>query len=174
MTESLIEVEIDVKRNRNLYFAPLDRAVRSRFDWRRVADKHGAELRDLWGEEPIPGQRLTLDITRAEGAIVEPLQDRSEYKKRIEARDQTLPPARQTFPNVQVNEWLYWLKAAVHAGDAHLLRGVLPESVDYTPKRFGDSPSANERLTEALIAVLYSGLNDRQREEVGNLVGRAI
>jgi hypothetical protein len=170
MRNSVLEIEVDTRHNRNLYFVPIDRVVRGRFDWRRVADRNGAELREKWGEEPVPGQRIVLDAERREGAIVEPLYTRPELKKRIEAREQVLPPERQSYSNVDVAEWLYWLRAAVAAGDAAVVQGKLPEALDYRPKRFGERRSPQQRLTEALVAVLYAGLSDKQRKEVSHLL----
>ena len=170
MQNTVIEVEVDVDRNRNLYFVPLDRAIRGRFDWRRVADKNGPELRDRWGEEPLPGQTISLDLAKGEGAILEPLCSRAEIKKRVETRGESLSAERQSFTDINPKEWLYWLKAAVKAGKAKLLRGEIPENVDYKPKRFGEVKTTTDRLTEALIAVLHAGLSDKQRKEVSDLV----
>jgi len=171
MTSNVIEVEVDVARNRNLYFTPLDRTVRGRFDWRRIADKHGPELRDQWGEDPLPGQTISLDLAKGEGAILEPLYGRPDVMKRVETRGDTLPPERQTFSEIDPQEWLYWLKAAINTGKARLLRGEMPKAVDYRPRRFGEVKSTTDRLTEALIAVLHASLSDKQRKEVANLVG---
>lgn len=171
MTSSVIEVEIDVARNRNFYFVPLDRTLRGRFDWRRVADKHAPELRDRWGEEPLPGQTIFLDVEKNEGAILDPLHSRKEIKKRIESRGESLPADVQSFTNINPKEWLHWIKAAVKAGKARLVRGKLPEDNDYRPPRFGEVKSTTDRLTEALIAVLHAGLTDKQRKDVAELVG---
>lgn len=170
MKHCVIEVEVDADRNRNLYFVPLERSVRGRFDWKRVADRHSAELRDKWGEEPIPGQRILVDVDKSAGSLVEPLHNYPEIKRRIEERGETLPPERQTFTNIDVNEWLYWLRLAVDSGKASLLNGELPQSVPHRPKRFGQSKSTTDRLSEALVAVLYAGLSEKQRKEVAELV----
>ncbi|MGE3313999.1 MAG: hypothetical protein AB7O26_02705 [Planctomycetaceae bacterium] len=170
MSTNVIEVEIDVARNRNLYFVPIDRNVRGRFDWRRVADKHGPELRDQWGEEPLPGQTISLDVENQSGAILEPLAAVPEFKKRVEARRESLAPARQEFANVNPAAWLYWIKAAVEAGKARLLKGKLPETIDYKPARFGEPQSTTDRLLETLIALTTSMLSDKDRSDVAALL----
>lgn len=170
MTTSVIEIEVDVARNRNLYFVPIDRNVRGRFDWRRVADKHGPELRDQWGEEPLPGQTISLDLETGNGAIVEPLAAIPESRKRVEIRRESLAPARQEFENINPAAWLYWIKAAVEAGKARLLKGTLPETVDHKPARFGEQKSTTDRLLETLIALTTTMLSDKDRSDVAALL----
>jgi hypothetical protein len=166
MNTSVIEVDVDVDRN-----PPLDRAIRGRFDWRRVADKHGPDLRDRWGEEPLPGQTLFLDVDKNEGAILDSFHGRKELKQRVESRGETLPPDVQSFTNINPKEWLYWIKSAVKSGKARLLRGQLPDTVDYRPQRFGEVKSTTDRLIETLITMVNAGLTDKQRKEVKDLVG---
>lgn len=171
MTSNVIEIEVDIERNRNLYFVPIDRQVRGRFDWRRVADKHGPELRDQWGEEPLPGQTISLDLDSGKGAILEPLASVKEFKKCVEDRRETLAPARQEFANINPSAWLYWIKAAVETGKAKLLKGTLPPKVDYKPARFGESRSTTDRLLETLIALTSTMLSDKDRQEAAKLLG---
>src|SRR5437867_3690573 len=94
---NVIEVEIDTPNNGVLYFQPLDRKIRGRFDFARdsepLAKVHMAEF-----PKGVPGQRLGIDLEAGVAYVAEPLHG-AEYqaiRERIKKRGFGLPPERET------------------------------------------------------------------------------
>lgn len=150
---NVIEIEIDGKNNQTLYFRPLQRRIRGRFDLHRVKEPNAGRLFNSW-PEPIPGQRLSLNMDTGEAAIVEPLQapENAALKAKIEAQGQSIAPAREEM-TVDVPTWAFWIKGAVEAGAARVVEGILPEVIEGKPrKRFHSNEVADpiDRLTAAI------------------------
>ena len=150
---NLIEVEIDGPQNQALYFRPLQRRVRGRFDLHRVKEPNAGKLLGTW-PDPIPGQRLALNVDTGEAAIVEPLYEPqyAAIRERIEAQGRKLGPERESF-KVDVPTWAYWLQSAVSSGVARVTAGTLPESIEGMPRlRFhsAEQPDPIDRLTTAI------------------------
>jgi hypothetical protein len=155
MTTRPVEIEIDTDRNSNLYFRPLQRAIRGRFDWNRIREPQARLKAHEW-PLPIPPQRLGIDA-EGNGYLTEPLHDEEHaaIRERIEDKlGQKLEPARQTFPAAHLPTWLYWLKRAVESGIARLVHGQLPTEIEGTPKKnfihAEAPPNSADKLTVAL------------------------
>ena len=135
MKESTLLVEFD-NENRNPYFAPLMRSLRGRFD-AQLATKRDKDAGQLLSEWPdgIPGQQMSVDMDTGEAVLVEPLHDPryAAITERVKQRGCRLFPAREPValdkPTV-----LHWLKEAVAAGQAKIIRGALPDKIEGTPK----------------------------------------
>jgi hypothetical protein len=169
MKTNTIEIEFDGPLNQQVLFQPLGRAMRGRFDTRRMAN--AGKLFHQWPES-IPGQRLQLDVTTGAAEIIEPLYlaEFAPIRERIEQRGWKLPPERETV-QAHVPTWLHWLKGLIDAGKAKLLSGTLPDKIDGKPQlRFHstEQPEPIDKLTVAiteqntLLAKLLSTLANKE------------
>lgn len=136
VTDDVLEVEIDEAKNGSLFFGPLGRRIRGRFDCHRAAkyDKEAAALFSEW-PEPIPGQRLGINAKTGEGYLIEPLHEtkHAAIREKIQKRKATLDPHKQTF-KAHVPTWLYWLKRAAEDGYVKIVSGTVPETIEGEPK----------------------------------------
>src|SRR5688572_2631884 len=103
---------------RNIYFAPLDRRFRGRFDAQQLArrDRDAGQLLNEW-PEPIAGQQLAIDPETGAAEVVEPLHDFPAVAARIKARGFMLAPQRERV-TCDLPTLLYYAAAAVKAGQA--------------------------------------------------------
>ncbi len=160
-----IVVEIDGPLNEGFFFRPLSRRLRGRFDCRRLAEP-GALLRKF--PQAIPGQRIELDAAACTGAIVEPLH-LPEFKAVADEvkKAGTLPPAREEFAAVNVDDWAHYIKAQVEAGLAVVVEGQFPPIDTAKVKQTfitTPPPSPMDRLAAALerqTALLAKVLQER-------------
>ena len=150
-----IEVEIDDRHNHSLWFRPLQRTVRGSFDYNRMSEPMAKVEASKW-PGPIPGQRLGIEPDGT-GYIVEPLHDEqfAAIRERIVAKGVSLEPALQTFETIDQPSWFFFIKRAVEAGIAKLVRGELPAKIDgelrfdyVLNERVAKSPT--EKLTAAI------------------------
>lgn len=162
-TETLL-VEFDAE-NRNPYFPPLSRSLRGRFDAQLAAkrDKDAGALLSEW-PDGIPGQQLAVDCETGKAELVEPLHDPryAAIAERIKSRGCRLFPEREPValdkPTV-----LHWIKEAVNAKQAKVIRGELPEKIDGTPiLHFIVQPVES---TEAKLATAINGMAGAMREQ---------
>lgn len=173
---NVIEVEVNGKNNNNLFFGPLGRTVRGRFELVNATRHHPAAsvLTNRWSE-PIPGQRIGIDTDTGEGFIVEPLHEdeHTAIRDRIK-KTHKLEPRKQTFTRVHVATWLYWLKRAVDAGLAKVTSGKLPDTVEGAKRDLFIPQHANaldklsaaiDRQTEMFGKLLTALLDDRKRQK---------
>lgn len=164
MKESTLVCEFDAE-NRNVYFPPLDRSLRGRFDAQLAArrDKDaGALLSEI--PDPIPGQQIAVDVETGEAALVEPLHDPrfAAIAERIKARGCKLFPEREPL-KIDKPTVLHWLKQAVTDGQARVVKGELPAKIDGTPKlHFIVQPQAS---TSDKLAAALDNLAAAQREQ---------
>ena len=157
MRSELLEVEVDNEKNHDLFFGPLGRRLRGGYDVHRAAkhDKDAHALATQW-PEPVPGQRLALNVETKQGHLIEPLHEDRYAAIREKIADRKfarLEPAETTFANVDVATWLHHIKCAVEAGVAKVVNGKLPETIEGTPRKFfhGEQrKSETETLTEAI------------------------
>jgi hypothetical protein len=150
-----VEIEVDTEHNSNLFFRPLQRNVRGRFDWSRLHEPMARVKAHEW-PTPLPGQRLGVDA-KGVGYIAEPLHDEQHAptKERIEGKlHRKLEPAKQTFDNVHLPSWYYWMQRAVEAGIAQVVSGKLPDDIGGKPKKdfiFAEPErSDTDKLTAAI------------------------
>lgn len=155
-TMDLLEVEVDSPRNDSLHFLPASKRVRGRFDLGRACKTSGAagKLMNDW-PDPIPGQRIGINLRTHEGYIAEPLHEAEHLanRQRIEERKMRLPAERQSFNNCHLPTWLYWLKRAVEAGLARVVKGELPETIEGEPRKsfhMTHQPDQSKLLTDAI------------------------
>ena len=147
-----VAIEIDGPQNQNVYFRPLLRKVRGGFDLHRCKEPNAGKLHSTW-PEPIPGQRLELDLATGKGAIVDPLYEEkfAALREKIENRGQKLGPERENFPT-DVSTWVYWMQELVTGGKAKLVEGDFPKLTDTPQTRFHSTehPDPIDRLAAAM------------------------
>jgi hypothetical protein len=154
-TDNIIEIEIDGPQNENLVFRPLQRTIRGRFDFNRVAEPTARMKLNQWGGA-IPGQRLRVDLDKQEATIVDGLHDPQHAATRktiINSGQYELPPAEEVIPNIHVPTWLHYLKLAVSSGIARVIQGVLPDRVNGIPQTsFYTRPASQstDRVADAI------------------------
>jgi len=150
--ENVLTVEIDGEQNQNVYFRPLLRKVRGRFDLHRCREPNAGKLHAKW-PQPIPGQRLELNLDSGEAFVVEPLWEEkfAALRETIEASGQKLTDERQAV-KADVSTWIYWLKSLVETGKAKLLSGSFPRLDSEPQKRFHsiEQPDPLDRLAAAI------------------------
>lgn len=166
-TSTIVEIEIDSPRNRQLRFRPLQRTLRGRFDFNRIAEPQ-AKIRLAEWPDPIPGLRLVLDTATGEAAIVEPIYSEGAVLERITRRGMRLGPAREEFKldDAGIATWGYWMRAAVRAGNARIVRGEFAPIDEAKVRRsFLHPPRVSQ--TDRLVAAL-----ERQSAALEALFGR--
>lgn len=147
----VVEITPAGERSPSLFFPPLQRRVRGRFDARDEAD--GAAMGPLlvaW-PRPLPGQVLGL---RPDGSayLREPLHgdEHAQDRAKIEAQGMTLNPECEELGPADVPTWLHWAKRSVAAGLARVVRGRLPEKVEGRPRLQFISPEREDPRDERL------------------------
>jgi hypothetical protein len=131
----LIEIEVDGPRNDCLYFQPAATRIRGRFDMNRVAEPNARAALNVW-PEPIPGQRIRVNVSTGESFIIEPLYEQQfrRIREKLEKKSMQLPaesvPIKESLATV-----LFWVKRAIESGYARLVSGELPKHVDGEPKK---------------------------------------
>ncbi|MCH8923229.1 MAG: hypothetical protein IIA67_08800 [Planctomycetes bacterium] len=161
-----VEIEIDGKENECLHFRPLQRSIRGRFDFARLREPMAGTLRSTW-PEAIPSMRL--GIAGSDGYLLEPLYDdeHKQTREKIEGQGMKLADAKETFADIDLPTWLFWIKRAVESGIAKVVSGKLPDRIEGEPqlsfitKR---EPSDTARLATAI---------ERTNELLGELVKAA-
>ena len=85
--------------------------------------------------KPIPSQRLGIDLEGL-GYIAEPLHDAENavLREKITKQGAKLEPELQTFSNIDLPTWYFWMKRAVEAGIAKVVKGKLPDKIDGQPR----------------------------------------
>jgi len=151
-TNNTIAIEIDGAHNEQLRFRPLQRSIRGRFDLNRIREPQARMKTTEW-PEPIPSQRIGIDLDSGTGFIVETIHQHPAIKARIEQRGMQLAPEREEFSNVDLPTWLYWIKQAVESGLAKVVVGELPERIEGEPQMefvVQRGPDTNDRLAAAI------------------------
>lgn len=149
-----VEIEIDGSHNEHLHFRPLQRSVRGRFDFNRIGEPMARIKATEW-PLPIPSQRIGIEANGT-GYIIEPLHDaeHAPIREKIEKTGKKLEPALQSFDNIHVPSWMYWIQRAVESGIARVVSGKLPAKIEGTPKKsfiFAEpEPSTTDKLTAAI------------------------
>ncbi len=149
----IIEIEVDGPRNESLAFPPLQCRIRGRCDVNRIPESHAKELLNKW-PEPIPGQRIRLDLDTGEIAIIDGLYA-PEYRRMREriAKGWELPPEKEIRKGVDVASCLYYMIEAVKAGYAKVTAGSLPETLPGTPKTDWYTPRRSDPQTDLAGAI---------------------
>jgi len=150
-------IEAASERGANLYFPPLMKTIRGRFDAQRMAARNpdAAKLLNQW-PKPVPGQRIELDTASGVGRIVEPVRlDEFRDVRELFDKRAIAVPEDETHEHVHVPSWLHCMKDAVDAGLAEVVEGKFPAKIDgkrlksfITP----DEPDENETLRASLAA----------------------
>lgn len=145
----VVIIEADDPTNSHLYFRPIQERLRGRFDRDRVQDKHRHTIHDDC-PEPIPGQRLSVNLDTGVAEIIEPIHDPqyAALRQRIEKSGRSLPPARRALKNgkpVHLPTYLYWMRISVEGGLARITEGALPDDVGGKPQlKFRGRDGADE------------------------------
>lgn len=166
----VLEIEVDSPKNRNLYFVPLDRNLRGRFDYMRTTTNYVKK-----GAPVYPGQVLGVNLSTGETYIKEPIHDSPELKREVEKRFK-LAPAREDAGKQHVPTILYWMKRAIESGSARIVNGRLPEKIDGEPKkRFNVPDAAPNPMQEAVsqLVQMNQALLALLPDSVRNKLGKA-
>lgn len=170
-TDSVFEIEVDDKLNASLFFLPLQRKVRGKFDFMRVKEANARRLVDNY-PEGVPGQRLRLNTSTGEASLIEPLRDDQEWQftgRNIEREGAELPKSER-FEAVDVATWAYWMIRAVESGNARIVAGTKPKITGTPKKNFfsNEQPSESESILAAIKAQTASF--ERLGDQIGKLV----
>lgn len=170
-----IEIELDGPHNQSLNFRPLGRKLRGKFDLNRCCEPK-ARMMTTRFPKPIPGLKLGIDTETSQGYLIEQLHDAEHEptRERIEAMGLKIGQRRETFENVHVATWLFWMQRAVQGGWANLVDGKFPEKLSGEPqKSFITKPQPDKRdaLIEKLVGLLVATLPAEKRKEVAALIG---
>lgn len=180
---SIVEIEIDNATsdnatNINLFFRPIARKLRGRWSIQRVADKNAMALISQW-PDPIPGQRLALDLQRGTVAIIEPLHDADQVanRRRIAATGRELAPAREELgaADTDVVTIAYWMRLAVESGVARVVAGELPDIATLggkPTKSFFSTPKQDSADKLSLAIENLARVADQQTQILAALVDR--
>jgi hypothetical protein len=143
-------VEADTPSNCDLFFPPLNRSLRGRFEFRRIPEPKAAMLAAQWPETEIPGQRVEIDSATGKAAVVDPLYEarHEATRRKAEKAGWTLGPAREEIEAVDVSAWLRWIKRAVDSGLARVVQGTLPEKLPEVKKSSRGSDPRDAELAE--------------------------
>jgi hypothetical protein len=174
----VIEIEADEKHNRSMFFLPLQRPIRGRLDFGREADPEAIRLtRDF--PTPIPGQRIFFDPDREEAAVVEPLHgdEHKALRELIASKNLgALDPERVTVPAPKDTHrtFYYWLRRAIDAGLARVVRGTIPDMEEIQKRMKGRiqkswivpdrGPDRKDRIIEKLVALVGASLTPAGRK----------
>jgi len=155
MSVKPLEVEIDGSQNQCLCFRPLPgRRIRGRMDLNRVAEPMAKLLTSQW-PQPVPGQRIGIDAEGL-GYVAEPLHDpeHATLREKIVKSGQRLAPPVETFEGIDQAGWLFWLRKAVEAGIARVVKGSFPDKLPGKPRMnfimAEPKPSSDDRLVAAI------------------------
>lgn len=136
-------------------FRPLQRRIRGRFELRRIAEPL-AMTKHTEHPDPIPGQRLRLNVDTGRAELIESLllpefaavRQRYEFNEKGEKTATFLKD--EDLGKVDVPTWLYWLAAEVKAGNAKVIVGTLPEKIEGKIRRnFYTAPTEDRETTVA-------------------------
>lgn len=149
-----VEIEVSGPRNEQMYFRPLQRNVRGRFDFHKCQDLDKL-LADKW-PVPLPGQRLGIDSSGV-GYVLEPLhaEEHRALREAIEKLGFKLEPERQEYRVEDENSWAFWIARAVECGIARVTQGTLPKydrdeaQKNYVIRR---EPERTDKLAAAIQA----------------------
>lgn len=149
-----LTIEFDAD-NRNVFFPPLTRSMRGRYDAHAAAkrDKDAGAVIGSLPADVIPGLRLSIGDD-GKVAVVEPLH-LPEFKaiaNRVASRAMSLFPEQETV-SVDLPTALYWAKDAVDNGQAKIVSGKLPDKIEGKPRlSFVVTPQqpATQTLTAAI------------------------
>lgn len=153
---AVVEVEIDGPRNEHLYFRPLGKRIRGRFDLTRVSEPLAAMKRTQW-PVPIPGQRVCIDLSTGEAWLHDGIHDDLSVLALVARTGRQPPPARIELGKIDVTTFVHWLHRAVEAGVGHVVAGELPavdelEGEPRTEFLITRAPSTTDRLAAAIEA----------------------
>jgi hypothetical protein len=159
--------EIDGPQNQSVMFRPWGKKIRGRFDIHRLRDAGAGSLMTLF-PQPIPGQYISLDLSTAEGIVIEPLHEDkfAAIRERIEKMGQTLPAQREVLQGIDLTTCLWWLRELVNSGKAKLIEGEFPKiDESKVQRRFHSTerPGTEDKLLTAI---------ERQNDLLAELIGR--
>jgi hypothetical protein len=167
---AIIEVEVGDERGGSLFFSPIGKRVRGRFDPAKLGTGADEVAKEIKG--PVPGQVIGYDPATGEGYVREPLHDpRHEIIRERIARKWGIPPAKQTFRG-DAPTWLFWLKRAVESGLARVVKGTIPTDVPGKPQtRFITSDQADPRdtLLDRMLSLLIAQLPADKRKAADDI-----
>ena len=146
--------EIDGALNECLYFRPLQRRLRGRFDYMRDSEPM-AKVMASEQPGPIPGQQIGYDFDQRAGFVGEPLHadENAAIRERIQGKGFRLGPEREDFADADEATWHFWLQSAVDAGVARVVDGKFPPKLNGKPKKDflnAERQTPNDRLAVAI------------------------
>jgi hypothetical protein len=172
MRSELLEIEMDAA-NRDVFFKPLGRNLRGRFDMSKCKESGARDYMDRY-PVPLPGMRVTLDPAAGVAAIIDPLydvefraaRDSVEKKHRLATERESVDVSA---PNTLAT-WVRELGRLVQSGLARIVRGTLP-TVPGEPKlHFLTKPRASQTERLAIAFERFTAEQARQTDALLSLV----
>ena len=164
--QNVIEISIDNPGNRELYFVPLSRTVRGRVVVERIQHKNRFDVMKNWGGIPeFEGQILGVNIDTGDGYLREPLHDNPRFMAQLKLHNQKLGEPVTTWPGVNMQEWMFWMRQAVAKGGAKIIAGSFPV-ITYSPPDANRPAGAKEKQRDALLTLLLGKLSPEERAQL--------
>ena len=178
--KNIVEIDIDSPQHRVVQFFPLDRLLEGRVDFYRRENAQEIQRKNELGcPQVLPGRRVGVDLDMKQGYLVELMYRDEAAKKWYDANREklnlgSLPPQVETFDEIFVDCWLYWMDRLVTEHKAILVTGDFPKVFTYKPpfNFWGPKPKpiaqkVQESFTDdPSFAVSWVKLSPTQKEQV--------
>ena len=143
-SDQVIELDVVVQRNRNLFFTPTQEVLRTEMRLENQSGKTEGRLQQVGGV--IPGMRIVIDRQNCVGKLVDRmhLDENTELDKQIrqvintdtnldqrEFGDYSQEPIREIRlgddPPHNLATWLFWARRYLDSGKVRVVKGTVPE-----------------------------------------------
>lgn len=135
--DGAVRVEVVGEMNHQLLFGPTQQRLRGKWDTHNI--RTGEQTPQLAAMPTVPGMTITVWPLARRAETADPLLDpvNKELLARISAAYQQLPnvgrpccgvptKCKEAMNDDELATWLYWMRQAVNAGYAAVVRGELP------------------------------------------------
>ena len=152
---SSITIEASTPTSGNLFVPPLGKRLRGRFNPQELAVRNPDNAKHMreW-PDGVPGQRLSIDTSSGECAVVEPLRiDEFKAVRKLFDKRGIDVPEDEKYESVHVPSVLHYMQDAVNSGLAVVVEGEIPKVIKGEKlKSFvtSNEPDENETLRDAL------------------------
>lgn len=164
---SSLVCEVATPESGALFFDPVAKPLRGFVNYQTMAEQSAfARAREF--PRGIVGQRIELDVDERTARIVDGLNDPAwEPERRKLERKGLHPMETETFTNVDVSAWLWWLQRGIAAGCIRLISGRMPKQVSKPEKLLREERKAAAQSgdVEALRELVA-----QQGEQINRLV----
>jgi hypothetical protein len=141
VTNTAVEIEVSGPNAMRLQFEPIGRSLRGAVDFSTLRTHDANDQRTRW-PDPVPGKVIGV-AADGQKYIREPLHEAKydKLRKQISNRGFLIPEERETFDSETAITWRYWMRRAVDAGYARIIKGSLPEIAEFEPPKPPADPS---------------------------------